>query len=217
MELKYKNWKDITVNVYQRLKAINDNATEELGILNTNIEMLSVLCDCDEEEILNLGTNKFSRLLLQTEFLKDMPKAKIQDKYIINGNKYDVFLTLKEMSVAQYIDFQTYSRDKEKNIKEMLSVFLIPHGKKYGEGYDVGEVINEIGEHLSIVDAYSVLFFFILLYQSLTKVILDCSTKDLKKMLKKTKNKEEKEKLNMAIMEMEKAETLAKSGVGFIL
>lgn len=217
MELKYKNWKDITVNVYQRLKAINDNATEELGILNTNIEMLSVLCDCDEEEILNLGTNKFSRLLLQTEFLKDMPKAKIQDKYIINGHKYDVFLTLKEMSVAQYIDFQTYSRDKEKNIKEMLSVFLIPHGKKYGEGYDVGEVINEIGEHLSIVDAYSVLFFFILLYQSLTKVILDCSTKDLKKMLKKTKNKEEKEKLNMAIMEMEKAETLAKSGVGFIL
>lgn len=217
MELKYKNWKDITVNVYQRLKAINDNTTEELGILNTNIEMLSVLCDCDEEEILNLGTNKFSRLLLQTEFLKDMPKAKIQDKYIINGNKYDVFLTLKEMSVAQYIDFQTYSRDREKNIKEMLSVFLIPHGKKYGEGYDVGEVINEIGEHLSIVDAYSVLFFFILLYQSLTKVILDCSTKDLKKMLKKTKNKEEKEKLNMAIMEMEKAETLAKSGVGFIL
>lgn len=99
----------------------------------------------------------------------------------------------------------------------MLSVFLIPKGKKYGEGYSIDDTIKEIGEYLSIVDAQSILFFFIILYQSLTKVTLDCSIKDLKKVMKKTKNKEEKEKLNMAIMELEKAKASVKNGLGFTL
>lgn len=216
MKLKYKGWEDITVNVFQKLKAIETGIGDMLDNLNANIQMLSVLCDCDEGKIASLSTTEFSRLLSQTEFLKEMPKAKIQDKYMVNGKRYDVFVSLKEMSVAQYIDFQTYVKDKDRYFKELLSVFLIPHGKKYGEGYDVAGVAEELGNHLSIVNAYSVLFFFILLYQSLTKVTLDCSIRDMKKMLKKAKTQEEKEKLETAIMEMRKAKDLAKNGAGFI-
>ena len=216
MKLKYKGWEDISVNIFQKLKAIETGIGDMLDNLNANIQMLSVLCDCDEGKIASLSTTEFSRLLSQTEFLKEMPKAKIQDKYMVNGKRYDVFVSLKEMSVAQYIDFQTYVKDKDRYFKEMLTVFLIPHGKKYGEGYDVADVAEELGNHLSIVNAYSVLFFFILLYQSLTKVTLDCSLKDMMKMMKKAKTKEEKEKLETAIAEMKKARDLAKNGAGFI-
>lgn len=216
MKLKYKGWQDITVNVFKKLKSVELGNGDMIDNLNANIQLLSILCDCDEDEIASLSRNEFSKLLSQTEFLKSMPKSKIQDKYVVNGKRYDVFLSLKEMSVAQYIDFQSHSKDKEKYFNELLTVFLIPHGKNYGEGYNVADVAEELGNHLSIVDAYSILFFFILLYQTLTRVTLDCSLKDMRKMMKKAKTKEEKEKLEMAIAEMTKARDLARNGAGFI-
>lgn len=216
MELKFRNWEEISVNTFSRLRNIDYKQDGgEFEMLNANIELLSILCDCDEDVISNLTTSEFTYLLNQTTFLKDMPKVKIEDTYIINGTTYKVFLSLKQMSVAQYVDFQTYFKDQQKYFKELLSVFLIPKGMKYGEGYNIDDTINDIGEYLSIVDANSILFFFAILFQSLTKVTLDCSIKDMKKMMKKMTNKEEIEKMEMAIKEMEKAKALTKSGIGY--
>lgn len=216
MELKYKNWQEISVNTFSRLRNIDYKQDGgEFEMLNANIELLSILCDCDEDVISNLTTSEFTYLLNQTAFLRDMPKVKIEDTYVINGTTYKVFLSLKQMSVAQYVDFQTYFKDQQKYFKELLSIFLIPKGKKYGEDYNIDDTINDIGEYLSIVDANSILFFFAILFQSLTKVTLDCSIKDMKKMMKKMTNKEEIEKMEMAIKEMEKAKALTKSGIGY--
>lgn len=218
MELKYKNWKEININTFNRLRNIDYKQDGgEFEMLNANIELLSILCDCDEDVISNLTTSEFTYLLNQTAFLRDMPKVKIEDTYVINGTTYKVFLSLKQMSVAQYVDFQTYFKDQQKYFKELLSVFLIPKGMKYGEGYNIDETINDIGEYLSIVDANSILFFFAILFQTLTKVTLDCSIKDMKKMKKKMKNKEEIEKIEAAIKEMEKAKALTKNGIGYTL
>lgn len=215
MELKYKDWKDISINTYNKLIKVNTKG-DYIEMLDNNVELLSILCDVSEDEILKLTTTEFTSLLQQTSFLINMPKAKIQDTYIINGKTYKVFLSLKNMSVAQYIDFQTYYKEKDKRLKELLSVFLIPKGKKYGEDYDIDEVINDIGEYLSIVDAHSIMFFFVILFQTLTRVMMDCSIKDLKKMKKKQKNKEEITKLETAITEIEKIKHLVKNGIGYI-
>lgn len=220
MELKYKNWKEISVNTFKKLQANINNAEEDgdnmLNNLNKEIAMLAVLCDVDEDAIANLTQNEFSKLLTQTNFLVDMPKVKVTDKYRINGADYQVFLSLKQMTVSQYIDFQTFYADTEKYFCELLACFLIPKGKKYGEGYDIDVVVRDIGEHLSIVDANSILFFFALLYRSLTKAMLSYSVRQMKKLMKKTKDKAEKTKLQTAIAEMEKAMSLLTNGDGSI-
>lgn len=220
MELKYKNWKEISVNTFKKLQANINNAEEDgdnmLNNLNKEIAMLAVLCDVDEDDIANLTQNEFSKLLTQTNFLADMPKVKVTDKYRINGADYQVFLSLKQMTVSQYIDFQTFYADTEKYFCELLACFLIPKGKKYGEGYDIDVVVRDIGEHLSIVDANSILFFFALLYRSLTKAMLSYSVRQMKKLMKKMKDKAEKTKLQTAIAEMEKAMSLLTNGDGSI-
>lgn len=220
MELKYKNWKEISVNTFKKLQANINNAEEDgdnmLNNLNKEIAMLAVLCDVDEDAIANLTQNEFSKLLTQTNFLADMPKVKVTDKYRINGADYQVFLSLKQMTVSQYIDFQTFYADTEKYFCELLACFLIPKGKKYGEGYDIDVVVKDIGEHLSIVDANSILFFFALLYRSLTKAMLSYSVRQMKKLMRKTKDKAEKTKLQTAIAEMEKAMSLLTNGDGSI-
>ena len=220
MELKYKNWKEISINTFKKLQnvisdvPVTDDAT--LNNINSNIAMLSVLCDVDEDAIASLSTSEYIRLVNDSNFLSDMPKVKITDTYVINGKVYKVFLSLKNMSVAQYIDFQTFYKEYDKYTRELLACFLIPEGKRYGEDYDIAEVITDIGEHLSIVDANSILFFFVILYQSLTKTTLNCSIKDMKKMMRKEKNKEQRMKMEQAIKELKKARDLVTNGNGFI-
>lgn len=197
MKLKYKSWQDISINVFDKLRNINVKASNNIEVLDNNITLLSILCDCTEDEITNLTTSDFTKLLAQTEFIKDLPKVNIKDKYTLNGKEYRVFTSLKEMTVAQYLDFQTYYKDKDKYFKELLSCFIIPKGKKYGD-YNIDEVIDDIGNHLSIVDANSVLVFFFVLFQSSIKVMLRYCTKKMKKM----KNEEEKEKMQKLIEEL---------------
>ena len=220
MELKYKNWKEININTFKKLQmelkdvVLTDDAT--LNNINNNIAMLSVLCDVDEDTIVSLSTSEYVRLVNECDFLIDMPKVKITDKYTINNKEYEVFLSLRNMTVAQYVDFQTFYKEQDKYYKELLACFLIPKGMKYGEGYDITEVANNIGEHLSIVDANSILFFFTLLYQSLTKVTLNYSIRNMKKVMRKEKNKEQREKMEQAIMELKKARDLVVNGTGYI-
>lgn len=219
MELKYKNWKEISINTFKKLQdvisdvPVTDDAT--LNNINSNIAMLSVLCDVDEDTIASLSTSEFVKLVNDSNFLSDMPKVKITDTYVINGKVYKVFLSLKNMSVAQYIDFQTFYKEYDKYTRELLACFLIPEGKRYGEDYDIAEVITDIGNHMSIVDAHSILFFFVILYQSLTKTILNYSIRDMKKMMRKEKNKEQRMKMEQAIMEMKKARDLVANGNGY--
>ena len=214
IKLVKDSWSKINIDCYIKLQEIKYN-TNELDNLNSNITLLSLLCEVDEDEISNLTTEEFKELLNQIAFLKELPKVKVQPTYTINGKEYEVFLNLKEMTVAQYLDFQTFYKDQDKYFKELLSIFVIPKGKKYNTDYNIEEVINEIGKNMSIVDAYSILFFFSLLYQNLMLSTVEYSIQEMMKM-KRNLSEEEKEKLKQAIMEMEKAKVLMKNGGGFI-
>lgn len=213
MELKYKNWENISIKTFDEIKkALNTNSNNEL---EANLAMLAVLCDADIQEVENLPLTEFSKLLKQTDFIAKMPKVEIKDKYVINGKKYNVCLSVNKMTTAQYIDYQTFGKDIEGNLKNLVSVFLIPEGKKYGE-YDLEEVIDELYNNMPIADAYSVCFFFTLQLQSLTKVILSSLERKIKKEMKKEKNKMRKEKIMMGLEQIQRVKHLLNDGVGCI-
>ena len=221
MDLKYKSWKEITINTYNKLIDAVNNApetdNETLNNLNKEIAMLAVLCDVDEDKVIEITQTEFIRLVNETAFLREMPKVKITDKYIINGKKYRVFLSLRDMTMNQYIDFQTLYKQRDKYYRELLACFLIPEGCcKYGEGYKIEEVVEDIGNYFSIVDANSIMFFFVLLYQSLTKAMVSYSIKTLKKAMKMEKDKEKREQMRKALAELRRAKDLTPNGNGYI-
>lgn len=215
IDLKYKCWKDITIEVYEKINAIE--LKEEMNdedALTANVQLLSILCDVSEEEIINLPLTQFTILIGKCEFLKDMPKYELNEYYEINGNVYQVQMNLREMTAGQYIDFQTLYKQKEKNLKNLLACVLIPKGRKYGEKYDVINVADEIYKYMNICDANSVMFFFILQYQALTRVILTSSIRTLKKEMKKEKNLMKKQMYHQAIQQAIQAKYLITNGVG---
>lgn len=215
IELKYKNWKDITINVYQKLQNLNLNRSSDIiDEIDDNVKILSILCDVDEDTIADLEINDYKRLVSQCEFLNEMPKVKINDEYWINGKLYQVQYNVQDMTMAQYIDYQTYLKDSTKYTKEIVSCFVLPKGKKYGEDYDLNETIEDIGNYFSIVDALSVCFFFTMLFRSLTTATLGYLVKKMKREKKKM-NKEQQVQVQRAIDELNKAIHLVKNGDGF--
>ena len=217
IELKYKNWKDITIEIYDKIRALETEIVTQEQALDVNVKLLSILCDVDEETIINLPLTEFTILVGKTEFLKEMPKYTVEQYYEIGkGRVFEVQMNLREMTTAQFIDFQTFVKDKDNNLKHLLACFLLPEGKKYGEDYDIIEVAEHLYKNMSIATARSVMFFFTLQYQTLQKVMLNYSIREVKKQMKKTKNKEAKKNLEMALQQMMQLKSLIKNGVGSI-
>lgn len=218
IKLKYNKWSDISIKKFDEISNIlsSMNNVNEDEALEININLLSILCDVSVEEIEDLPLTEFSKLVKQTEFLKEMPKVEIKDNYVINGKKYVLCANVSKMTTAQYIDYQTLVKNADKNVKELLSVFLIPKGKKYGE-YDLEEVMNDIYNYFPIADARAVSFFFTLVLQSLTKATLISLERRTKKELKKTKTKEEKEKIEILLETIRLSKDSIPNGIGHIL
>lgn len=216
IELKYKNWKDITIEIYDKIRQLDTEIITQEEALDINVKLISILCDVNEDEIINLPLTEFTILVGKTEFLKNMPTLGIETKYRIGDRVFEVQTNLRAMTTAQFIDFQTLAKDKDKNMKNLLACFMIPKGKKYGEDYDIIEVAEYLYKNMSIATARSVMFFFTLQYQTLQMVILNCSIKEMKKTLKREKNEETKKKLEEALEQMTRLKTLIKTGVGFI-
>ena len=221
IKVKYDSWEKISVNVFEKLNnAINDaevTGNNEVDLLNKQIAILSVLCDVDEDTIADLHTSEFSRLVNETNFLNETPKKNVIDKMTLNGKKYDIFLSISDMTMSQYIDFQTLFPKRDKEFKRILSIFVIPKGCNYNEGYDIEQVIKDIGEYMPITDANNIMFFFALAYQSLTKVMLTSLVKEMKKLKKKEKDQAKVEQMQLAIDQVMTAKHLVENGDGFIM
>lgn len=125
------------------------------------------------------------------EFLKtDVPNVKIQDKYTINGTEYDSNFNLTVVTTAQFIDYQNYLKEEKPQMNKLLSVFFIPAGHKYNDGYDMAKVQDDL-MYLDVCTVKSAAFFFekqLMAFASLFQYYL---TKSIKKMkLSKEKKKE---------------------------
>lgn len=198
------NYNDLTVGKYQEIRVVlNGEIVDEYS---TNIQLVSILSDMTEDEVLSLELTQYKALNQKLSFLlQEPPKRMIANVYKIGGYELETMLAIDKMSVAQYVDYQTFVKDTDKFLVEMLSIFLIPKGHKYNEGYDIIEVQKAIRDNLSIVDAMSLSAFFLLWSQSLMKATLTCLTKKAKKMKKKMKNPMEIQKMEEAIANLENA------------
>lgn len=198
------NYNDLTVGKYQEIRALlNGGVVDEYS---TNIQLVSILSDMTEDEVLSLELTQYKALNQKLSFLlQEPPKRMIANVYKIGGYELETMLAIDKMSVAQYVDYQTFVKDTDKFLVEMLSIFLIPKGHKYNDGYDIIEVQKAIRDNLSIVDAMSLSAFFLLWSQSLMKATLTSLTKKAKKMKKQMKNPMEIQKMEEAIANLENA------------
>lgn len=204
-----KSWKELPIGKWLEIRDIQDDPAIE-GQYTMTVAILSILSDIPEEELYDMKVNEFSALTGQMGFLLEpMTKVAVCDKYKIGGYELILVKDLKELTASQFIDYQTFIKDADKYIVELLSIFLIPKGKKYCKDYDIVDVQKAIRDNLSIADAEAISAFFLLSFKLLYKSMQICLTKRLKKAKRKMKT-EEATQIEEAIVNLEK------SGAGFL-
>lgn len=138
---------------------------------------IAVLSGEDPEKVGSLSIAQFNDLASHLDFLKEKPKKRIAHGAIeVNGKKFKACLDLSMLSVSQYFDFSSAigafnkTRDLE-DLCSVFSVFIIPEGHEYNDGYDMSQVQQEM-KSLKVEEALAVMDFFGLLSQRYMKGML---------------------------------------------
>lgn len=131
--------------------------------IDRQVAMVSVLSGIPEDDLLNMPVPDYSALAVKTAFLGEEPpepKERIMREYRLGDLTLVPVTDVRRMTTAQFIDFQTYVREPDGHEADILTVFLVPKGKRYNDGYDVADVRAAILEHLSVTLAQDLRAFF---------------------------------------------------------
>lgn len=195
------DYKDLTINKYLEIKEI---LKDDGGELNIQSRIISCLANMDLDDVLNLSLTRYNELAQKTAFLMEKPKltGRIPNKLNINGRECIITKNVNKLTAAQYIDYQTLTaqEDSDKYIAAVIACFIVPVGFTYGDGYDIQEISDWLGDNLSILDALNVCFFFRKKYLDLIKRTLLY----LELRMKMIRTKKETPEIQMKMKELKK-------------
>lgn len=208
------SYKKLTLEKWQELRAIDYMSMEEIDI---QVNMIAILNDMDENEVLDLSIPEYKKLAQGTVFLTKEPvlNKRLPNKFKINGNEYTLLKDVRDMTAGQYIDYQTYLsfNDIDKYIGDILTCFIIPSGKKYGD-YDLEAAKADIMQ-LSVEEALSIAGFFMKQSRSLTRATLIFLDWKMKRAMRKMKDETMKKKMEEARKAIRTLHNTIKNGDGF--
>ena len=180
-----KTWKDITLRQFNKIQDLLQEIDEY-----TTLNIIDVLYDVDSADMPAMEVmNKYAHSL---DFLMTTipTNEKLKETYTINQREYNSNINLTQMTTAQFVDYQNYSKENPVDISKCLSVFIIPKGHTYNDGYDLKQVQEDIKD-LDMVTINTLAFFFKKSFVLLLEITLLCLTQDTKKMNIPTQKKEE--------------------------
>ena len=212
------SYEKLTIGKYRELLALDSNVEQ----IDYGVSILSILTDYTEDELYDMPLDEFSSLMSKANFIQQQIDRtnwkKIGKEIVINGKKYEIIKDAKKMTAGQYIDYRNYTKDSDKFLDLLpfiLTIFIIPSGCKYGKDYDVNELAQELNDHLDIKTALSISDFFLHQSKVSTMTSLVSLRWMMKRMMKKEKNQEAKEKIQNALVQMDYLYILLKNGDGF--
>lgn len=179
-------WSDITLKQYYKIQDTLSTPDEYLGF-----NLIDIVYGVDVSNMLLTEAKKY-----KLDFLKQEPeKAELKKYYVLNGRKYDSNFDLTVVSTSQFMDYNTYANKKEKKFEELLSVFFVPDGHTYGDGYDIVQVQQDLLE-LDICTVIGASFFFAKQLEIFVNLFRD----SLQELIAKTDIAEEKKKLVVEVL-----------------
>ena len=167
------DWKDIK---YRTLLDIREAANIE----DENERVYAIMEAVFGEDVLNLPLKDFNEKCKELQFLqKEIPNDLHVKDIKVNGREYYFDGLLGKITTAQYIDFQNYQKNEEE--QKTFSVFIIPKGHKYNDGYDMEQVFNDILD-IPVPVLFSASFFFSRQFELFIKIFRRYSIKQMKKL-----------------------------------
>lgn len=174
-DMEKKTWHNITLGQFKELTAITE-VKDEYMMCN----IIDLVYGTDSS---NMQLSEFNEYLDAVAFMNEdiKPVKKLPDRVTLNGRTYDTGCNLTEVSVAQYIDYQNYCKREKVSYNDLLSVIVIPEGRRYNDGYNMTEVKADM-DQMPIDLVVSICFFLTRQYQLFTETFQTCLKEKLRTM-----------------------------------
>lgn len=161
-------WSELKLDKYYELYKITSNQLmkEEDKIFHT----AALLGGVTYNELMDMPLVEAEGMIKSASFLYQRPNPKkVKKEYILNGRTYTLLREPSEMSVAQYVDYNSVIAEKfEEHIPDLLSIMLVPKGKTYNNDYDHNQVIEDV-KTMDVEEALGITDFFLKKYRRLLK------------------------------------------------
>ena len=166
-------WNDIK---YRTLLDIREAA----NIKDENERVYTIMEAVFGEDVLDLPLKDFNEKCKELQFLqKEIPNDLHVKDIKVNGREYYFDGLLGKITTAQYIDFQNYQKNNDE--QKSFSVFIIPKGHKYNDGYDMDQVFKDILD-MPVPILFSASFFFSRQFELFIRIFRRYSIKQMKKL-----------------------------------
>lgn len=193
------NYRKLPIGKYNEIVKLCETEMDEV---DRKVKIVGILTGLTDDEVLALPLTDFTECCAKAKFI-DLPCPEtlipsVSKSYPVGGFNLVPVTDMRKVTTAQYIDFLAFSKDKEHNIVEMLSCFLVPKGMDYNEGYDILDVHNAIKEEMSVAEVLAVLAFF---FGSWTRSI-HSTLSSSERMARRVKDKEKRQMMMERIAEL---------------
>lgn len=210
------NYRDMTLGMYLEIMAISERMENPF---DRNPEILSILTGVQVEDLMALPIPEFGMLMRRAGFLLKPPQpGKTRKTYAVASFELEPVTDFRKITTSQYVDFQTFLAQKSEDgsMVEILSVMLVPKGRKYCDGYDALELQKAIREKMSVEDAVSLYGFFSRRFDSLIRDSLTYCLKLAKRLPDPDQRKELTDRAE-TLKRMTETMAITGSGVGSIV
>lgn len=197
------NYAALTLGTYMKINAVLERDGEEL---DKQVEIIAILADKSPDEVLLLPLADYSAMAKETAFLREPCKPTEISGAWRFGDLAPV-MDFRKINTAQYVDFQAFSKNFPASLPELLSVFLVPEGKAYNDGYDVLEVQERV-KQIPFPDALGLAAFFFRRFVRLTEASLTSWEREMRT----SRSSKEREKILDRMREVQAL--LHSAGVG---
>ena len=183
------SWDEIT---WREIEQIEQILNADIPKYYKSVHLISVLSNTPVDEIEKLPITEFQKLTPHIDFLTTEPEThQHKFEYTVNGREYEFKGKINEITTAQYVDYRAYMEREEKDVVELMSVFFIPKGHDYNDGYDMEQVKNDIGD-MCWLDVRACSFFFRLWLASYILILKSSLVEGMKKEMRGKKHTEKK-------------------------
>lgn len=153
---------------------------EAANIEDENERVYAIMEAVFGEDVLNLPLKDFNEKCKELQFLqKEIPNDLHVKDIKVNGREYYFDGLLGKITTAQYIDFQNHQKNNDE--QKSFSVFIIPKGHKYNDGYDMDQVFKDILD-IPVPILFSASFFFSRQFELFIRIFRRYSIKQMKKL-----------------------------------
>ena len=175
------NYTNLPLGLYLDIDAVLQSDADDI---DKQVRIIALLDGTTPEAVLALPLNEYSAKAAATDFLRhDCPPISAPSR-VISGDL--VLIPTKDftnITTAQYVDFQTFSKGGTAKLPELIAVLLVPEGHNYNDGYDVAQVARVVRDLPLPVALGLSAFFFGQLVQSIQASLtsLESAAKSLPK------------------------------------